>query len=396
MGPPATTDRDRRWMRRALDLALRAAGRTAPNPVVGAVLVRGNDVVGEGWHVRAGAPHAERVALDAAGESARGAELFVTLEPCAHVGRTPPCAPAVAEAGVARVVAAMEDPDPRTRGKGFVALRDAGVPVDVGVLAAEAERANEAFVHRVRTGLPLGVLKAAVTLDGRLAADGGDSRWITGEAARERAHELRDTYDAVLVGRGTLEADDPSLDVRIPGDRRDPVAVVVDTNLSCAGSPCRLLARAEKGARVVVAGGESAPDGRRNELERRGAEVVSLPVDAGGRVDLRALFAALAARGMNSVMVEGGGKLHTACLSAGLIGRAHVFVAPILLGGDGEPRWIGNLGTRSVADGLRLRDVEHEILGEDLLVTGRVASGSSPTRSTGSAARSAAPAGKEE
>ncbi|MBZ0266554.1 bifunctional diaminohydroxyphosphoribosylaminopyrimidine deaminase/5-amino-6-(5-phosphoribosylamino)uracil reductase RibD, partial [bacterium] len=259
----------------------------------------------------------------------------------------------------------------------------------------EAERANEAFVHRVRTGLPLGVLKAAVTLDGRLAADGGDSRWITGDAARERAHELRDTYDAVLVGRGTLEADDPSLDVRLPGDRRDPVAVVVDTHLS-ANTEGRLFARAGKGARVLVAASETAPDAPRRELERRGVEVLRLPVDGDGHVELRALFAALAARGLNSVMVEGGGKLHTACLAAGLIGRAHVFVAPMLLGGAGEPRWIGDLGKVRVADALRLREVEHEILGEDLLVTGRVVAAGPGPRSVGAAAAACAPAGKGE
>lgn len=383
-------------MRRALQLALRAAGRTAPNPVVGAVIVREGEVVGEGWHARAGALHAERVALDQAGDAARGATMIVTLEPCAHVGRTPACAPAVAAAGIARVVAAMEDPDPRTRGRGFAVLRDAGVEVDTGVLEAEAQRANEAFVHRVRTGLPFGVLKAAVTLDGRLAADGGDSRWITGDEARARAHELRDTYDAVLVGRGTLEADDPSLDVRIPGDRRDPVAVVVDTHLACAGSRGRLLARAARGASVLIAAGKDAPEERVRELEGRGAEVLRLPVDGEGRVDLRALFAALATRGANSVMVEGGGKLHTACLAAGLIGRAHVFVAPTLLGGEGEPRWIGDLGTRRVADALRLRDVEHEILGEDLLVTGRVGVTDPAPRSPEGAAEACAPTGKGE
>lgn len=383
-------------MRRALELALRAAGRTAPNPVVGAVIVRGDQVVGEGWHVRAGAPHAERVALDQAGDAARGAVMYVTLEPCAHVGRTPACAPAVAAAGITRVVAAMEDPDPRTRGRGFAVLRDAGVEVDRGVLESEARRANEAFVHRVRTGLPFGVLKAAVTLDGRLAADGGDSRWITGKEARTRAHELRDTYDAVLVGRGTLEADDPSLDVRIPGDRRDPVAVVVDTHLACAGSQGRLLARAASGAHVVIAAGEDAPEDRVRELEGRGARVLRLPVDGEGRVELRALFSALAARGANSVMVEGGGKLHTACLAAGLIGRAHVFVAPTLLGGEGEPRWIGDLGTRRVADALRLRDVEHEILGEDLLVTGRVGPTGRAPHSPEGATEACAPTGKGE
>jgi len=369
---------DARWMQRALELAARAAGRTAPNPVVGAVVVQDGRVVGEGWHQRAGAPHAEAVALAAAGERARGGELYVTLEPCAHSGRTPPCAPAVAHAGIARVVAAIEDPDPRVRGQGLACLRGAGVAVETGVLAAAAERVNEAYLHRVATGRAFVALKAAITLDGRLAADGGDSRWITGEMARERAHELRDTYDAVLVGRGTLATDDPSLDVRLPGERRDPVAVVVDTHLT-APAERRLWRRASEGARVLVATSTSAPPDRAAALERQGVTVVRLPLDPAGRVALDALFADLAARGLNSVMVEGGGELHTACLAAGLVSRVHVFVAPRLLGGRGAPRWIGDLGARRVADAFGLEDLETEAVGGDLLVTARVAArGSAP------------------
>jgi diaminohydroxyphosphoribosylaminopyrimidine deaminase/5-amino-6-(5-phosphoribosylamino)uracil reductase len=371
-GVDAASSDDRRFLERALELAARARGRTSPNPLVGAVVVRDGRVVGEGWHARAGDPHAEAIALGRAGDLARGAILYVTLEPCAHRGRTGPCAPAVAAAGVARVVSAMEDPDPRVRGRGHDLLRAGGVRVDVGLLREEAERLNAEYLHRVRTGSAFGVLKAAVTLDGRLAADGGDSRWITGDAARARAHELRDRYDAVLVGRGTLERDDPWLDVRLAGERRDPVAVVVDSAL--AGPAERnLWERARQGAQVIVAATDRASSGREAALRSRGVEVLRAASAPDGRVSLPDLFRQLAERGLNSVMIEGGEALHTAALAAGLVQRAHVFVAPVILGGRGGPRLVGDLGFRTVAAGLRLGDVEVETLGEDVLVSGTIA-----------------------
>lgn len=365
---------DRRFLARALELAARARGRTSPNPLVGAVLVRDGRIVGEGWHARAGEAHAEAIALRQAGEAARGATLYLTLEPCAHRGRTEPCAPAIAAAGVARVVSALEDPDPRVSGRGHELLRGAGIRVDVGLLRDEAGRLNAEFLHRVRTGRAFGVLKAAVTLDGRLAADGGDSRWITGEPARARAHELRDRYDAVVIGRGTLERDDPRLDVRIPGDRRDPVAVVVDSALS-APAVRSLWDRAKDGAQVIVAATDGAPVDRETALRGRGVEVLRTAPGPDGRVLLPELFARLADRGLNSVMIEGGEALHTAALAAGLVQRAHVFVAPVILGGREGPRLVGDLGFRTVASALRLRDVEVETLGEDVLVSGTIAPG---------------------
>jgi diaminohydroxyphosphoribosylaminopyrimidine deaminase/5-amino-6-(5-phosphoribosylamino)uracil reductase len=359
------------WMRAALELAERARGRTSPNPMVGAVVVREGAIVGDGWHQRVGAPHAEAVALERAGSAARGATLFVTLEPCVHFGRTPPCADAVIAAGVARVVVATDDPDARMQGRGVAKLRAAGIAVETGVGAAEAQRLNEAYFHRVRTGRAFGVLKAAVTLDGRLAADGGDSRWITGESARARAHELRDVHDAVLVGRGTVERDDPCLDVRLPGDRRDPVAVIVDSRLS-ASPERKVFRRAAGGARVVVAACADAPAEAERLLAERGVEVLRFRPNAAGKVDLVALFRALADRGLDSVLVEGGESVHTAVLAAGLVGRAHVFVAPMLLGGSHGPHLVGDLGIRAVSQAIRLRDVEVEALPPDILVSGRL------------------------
>jgi diaminohydroxyphosphoribosylaminopyrimidine deaminase/5-amino-6-(5-phosphoribosylamino)uracil reductase len=368
MSDPMTTA-DTRWMRRALDLAVRARGRTAPNPLVGAVIVAGDGVVGEGWHARAGEPHAEVVALAQAGDRARGATMYVTLEPCAHQGRTPPCAPAVAAAGVARVVSALEDPDPRTGGAGHALLRERGIDVSVGELAAEARLVNEEFLHRVTTGRTFVVLKAAVSLDGRLAADGGDARWITGEEARVRAHELRDRYDAVLVGRGTLEQDDPSLDVRIAGDRRDPVAVVLDSRLS-APLDRKLWQRSKEGAQVLVATTNEASPEAAARLDALGVDVLRVAADPSGRVDLGNLFRRLAARGLNSVMLEGGEAVHTAALRAGLVGRVHLFVAPTILGGVNGPHLVGDLGAREMAHALRLEDPQWETLGRDALVTG--------------------------
>jgi diaminohydroxyphosphoribosylaminopyrimidine deaminase/5-amino-6-(5-phosphoribosylamino)uracil reductase len=366
------SEEDTLWMARALELAAIARGRTSPNPLVGALLVRDGVVIAEGWHRGAGEAHAERVALEKASTRAKGATLYVNLEPCVHFGRTPPCAPALAEAGIERVVSAMEDPDPRVRGAGHAALRERGVAVDVGVLEGEARRLNEEFTHRVRTGRAFGVLKAAITLDGRLASDTGDSRWITGEAARARAHELRDRYDAVLIGRGTLERDDPALDVRLPGDRRDPAVVVVDSK---ASSPLdrKVFRRAASGARVFLAVTGAAPEENLARFRAIGVTPIVTGSRDTGRVDLRALFEELACLGLNSAMIEGGEKLHTGALASGLIGRAHVFIAPKILGGAGGPRLVGDLGLREVGRAIPLQDIELETLGSDILVTGRIA-----------------------
>lgn len=367
---------DQAFMRRALELAEKARGRTAPNPIVGAVVVQEGRVVGEGFHERAGAPHAEIHALRSAGSRAKGATLYVTLEPCIHHGRTPPCVPAILEAGIARVVLAMEDPDPRVAGTGSAQLRAAGVTVIAGCLEKEAREANAEYLHRVRTGRAFGVLKAAITLDGRMAAEGGDSRWITGELARARAHELRDQYDAILIGRSTLEKDDPLLDVRIPGARRNPVAIVLDSRLR-APSDRKLWERAKGGSQVLVAAVDPPPSDRVRVLRDCGVEVVSVPPDEQGRVDLQSLFTVLAQRGINSVLVEGGEKVHTRLLQLGFAQRAHIFIAPVILGGNG-PRLVGDLGIRSVVESIRIEEPKVERLGDDLLVTGRIRSTAGP------------------
>lgn len=355
--------RDRRFMARALELAARGVGRTFPNPPVGAVLVRGGRIVGEGFHARAGGPHAEVAALRAAGGRAEGATLYVTLEPCTIHGRTPPCADMLLPLGLARVVVATRDPNPRVHGRGIAKLRRAGIPVVVGPGRTESETLIAPFATRMRQGRPLVVLKLATSLDGRIAARGGDARWITGDVARRVAHGLRDTCDAVLVGAGTVRSDDPQLTCRIPGGR-DPIRVVL------AGAALDLPPRAQLlrpgGPPTWIVAPRDAAPGRVAALQRRGIEVL-LVAGRGGHVWLPAALRALAGRGLTSVLVEGGAGVAAAVLRAGVVDRLVLFVAPLLLGGDGVPA-VGTLGIRRVRDALRTGTLAVARAGQDLVI----------------------------
>lgn len=357
---------DEAFMDEALDLAARARGRTSPNPLVGAVVVKDGRVVGRGYHHRAGTPHAEVHALREAGDAARGATLYVTLEPCAHHGRTPPCVDAVEAAGVARVVAAMADPNPLVSGRGFAHLRRAGVLVEVGVREEQARRLNESFAKFIRTGFPFVVLKSALSLDGKIAAAGGDSRWVTGEEARRHAHQLRNSLDAVMVGVGTVLADDPQLTCRLPGGR-DPIRVVVDS-LARTPPAARVNAvRRQSPAPTIVAMTPAAPEEQRRALEAAGAEV--LVIDGPGpRVDLRLLLAELGRRGITSVLLEGGATLAGSAHQAGLVDKYVFYYAPKLVGGVGAPGPLGGDGVQRMAEARPLRITAVERLGEDLLV----------------------------
>ena len=356
---------------RALVLAARGRGRVSPNPLVGAVVAdRSGAIVGEGWHRRLGGPHAEVEALRAAGESARGGTLYCNLEPCSFHGRTPPCAEAVAAAGVLRVVCALQDPDPRVDGRGFQQLRESGIRVEVGVRAAEAEEQNAAYLHHRRTGRPLVVLKLGQSLDGRIAAASGASRWITGEPARRHAHRWRSWTDAVAVGAGTVIADDPELTVRhVRG--RDPRPLVVDGGLRCPPS-----AKAFGGRMPILATAASAPEPERTRFTRRGVEVWTLP-DKSGTFELGELWARAGEAGLTSVLVEGGRGLAGAALRARSVDRVMIYIAPRLLGGDALAG-IGELGLDSLAETPRLERVRTRRLGEDLLYTGRVVYPCSP------------------
>jgi len=356
---------DAAFMRRALEAAERGRGLTSPNPLVGAVVVREGRVVGEGAHLRAGGPHAEIEALGAAGESARGATLYVTLEPCAHHGRTPPCAPAVARAGVARVVAAMRDPNPLVAGGGADLLRAAGVAVEVGVLSAEAEGQNRAWLTAMRERRPHVTLKAAATLDGKLADVHGTSKWITGEAARQRAHRLRAEADAIVIGVTTALRDDPALTVRLPQPwPREPYRVVLDT-AARLDAQARLIHAGTPG-RALVAVGEQAPAARVRALEAVGATVVRCPTRE-GRVDPAALLERLFERDVRAVLVEGGGETHAAFVDAGLVDRVALFLAPLLLGGREATGVVGG-GGRELKSALRLTAPSVTPLGDDVLL----------------------------
>ena len=305
-----------RWMRRALALAARGWGRTSPNPMVGAVLVKGRAVVGEGYHRQLGGPHAEVWALREARARAKGATLYVTLEPCCHQGRTPPCTEALIAAGLRRVVAACLDPNPHVDGRGVRRLRQAGIAVQVGLLAQEARRLNAAYFKHTTTGLPLLSLKTAMSLDGKIATAAGESKWITGQPARAAAHRLRAGHDAVMVGVNTILADDPQLTVR-SAQGRTPLRVVVDSRARTP--PTARLLTADK-TPPVIAVTRQAPAARRRRLEEAGAEVWLLP-SKGGRVDLKALIRRLGKAGIQSLLVEGGGTLAASALEEGLVER---------------------------------------------------------------------------
>jgi diaminohydroxyphosphoribosylaminopyrimidine deaminase/5-amino-6-(5-phosphoribosylamino)uracil reductase len=358
---------DAAWMRRALKLAARGRLRTSPNPVVGAVLVKRGRVVGEGYHRQVGGPHAEVWALREAGKAAKGATLYVSLEPCCHQGRTPPCTEAIIEAGVARVVAACLDPNPRVNGAGIELLRAAGIAVEAGVMEAEARRLNEGYCKHITTGLPFVALKAAMSLDGKIATARGESKWITGERARAAAHRLRAQHDAVMVGVGTVLADDPQLTVRAARGRT-PLRVVVDSR---ARTPprARLLTADERPPVVAVT--RAAPEARVRRLGRAGALVWKVGARA-GKVDLKRLMSRLGAEGVLSVLVEGGGTLAAAVLAAGLVDRVYFFVAPRLIGGASALTPVEGAGVSRLAQAWRIGSLQVRRVGEDLLVSGDV------------------------
>ena len=355
---------DAAFMRRALEVAERGRGLTSPNPMVGAVVVRDGRIVGEGAHLRAGGPHAEIEALAAAGAAARGATLYCTLEPCDHHGRTPPCAPAVAAAGIARVVAALGDPNPLARGGG-ARLTAAGVAVELGLLADEAARQNRAWLTAMRERRPHVTLKAAATLDGKLADVHGGSRWITGEPARLHAHRLRAESDAIVVGLTTALRDDPALTVRLAEPwPREPYRVVLDTSARL-GPDARVI-HAATPARTLIAVGAGAPAARAAALERAGVTVLRGPTRE-GRVDVVALLARLFELDVRAVLLEGGGETHAAFLDAGVVDRVALFLAPLLLGGREAPGVLGGSG-RELKSAVRLGPVSVTPLGDDLLL----------------------------
>jgi diaminohydroxyphosphoribosylaminopyrimidine deaminase/5-amino-6-(5-phosphoribosylamino)uracil reductase len=366
-----TATRERSFLERCLQLAGRARGRTSPNPMVGAVLARGGCVIAEAFHRQAGQPHAEAAVLRRAGPRARGATLYVNLEPCVHYGRTPPCVRAILDAGVRRVVASHIDPYPLVHGRGFRMLRSAGVEVRVGLLAAEARRLNEAYLTCLKTGRPFVHVKAAVSMDGRLATASGASRWISSPPSRREAHRMRAASDAVLVGAGTVLRDDPALNVRVGGGVRQPARVVLDSRLRI-GPRARILSSANAGS-VIIYCTPSAPRRRELRLKARGAEVIRVAGGRDGRVALRGVLRDLRRRGMSRVLIEGGGEVIGAAFDLGVVDKVSLFVAPIVLGGRAAIPLAGGRGAADIAGATRLRRLETRRIGPDLLVEGYVA-----------------------
>ena len=359
-----------RPMDRALELAGRVMGTTSPNPAVGCVILRDGEVVAEGATEPAGSSHAEVVALRAAGERAQDATMFVTLEPCCHHGRTPPCTDAIIAAGIAKVHIAVQDPNPKVLGQGIAQLRKAGIEIAVGDGEAGARRLYEAFFTWVTTGLPFVYAKFAMSLDGKIATRTGDSRWITGEAARRKVHQMRGVVDAVMVGSTTALTDDPQLTARDEEGRpssRQPLRIIVDSQARLAPTAKLLLHPTP----VLIAVGASASEQAVRGLEAAGAEVVSLPGD-GPLVDLPSLLALLGARQKTSVLVEGGGELLASLFQERLVNKVMAFIAPVLIGGKAAPSPFGGIGSATVADAPRLKDVTVERLGDDTLITGYI------------------------
>lgn len=361
--PTVWTDTDRRLMGRALELATKGIGQVSPGPLVGCVVVSpAGEIVGEGFYIFEAVKHAETLALEIAGEKARGGTAYVSLEPHAHHGRTPPCTDALIASGIKRIVAPIEDLNPKVSGKGFAHLRAAGVMVETGLMREEAEQVNEAYLHYMSTGMPFVHLKLAVSLDGKIATRTRDSRWITGAESRARAHELRHEYDAILVGSGTVETDDPELSDRSGLPRRRPlVRVVLDDEVRLA--PASRLAKTTAEAPVIVFGNETA--NHADVLRAQGVEIVNST-----RRDLFAVLRELGGRSIQSVLVEGGSTIAGEFIDAGLVNKVTFLIAPKIIGGVAAPSAIGGRGVESMSQALELDRITIVPHGNDIEVTG--------------------------
>ena len=359
------------FMQRALDLARRAKGRTSPNPLVGAVIVKDGRVIGEGYHQKAGTPHAEVHALKAAGADTKGATLYTTLEPCCHWGRTPPCTEALIRAGIAQVYVGEVDPNPSVAGKGVQQLQNAGINVHVGVLRQEAADLNEVHRKYIQTGRPFVILKTAMSLDGKIATASGESQWITSEASRQRGHEVRDAVDAILVGRGTVARDNPTLTTRLQDrEGQDAIRIILDSHGRTR--PDAHIFNAESEAGVIVAVTPEAPPENINTLEKAGAEVIIVP-DAHNKVCFKSLMKILGTREITSVLIEGGSQINASALATCIVDKVMCFIAPKLIGGQNAPGPIGGVGIQSLSEAVNLQRMhvtpipEHDILIEGYL-----------------------------
>jgi diaminohydroxyphosphoribosylaminopyrimidine deaminase/5-amino-6-(5-phosphoribosylamino)uracil reductase len=364
------TKEDEQFMRLALRLAARGIGHTSPNPMVGAVVVKDGQVVGKGYHRKAGTPHAEIHALEDAGGQAQSATLYVTLEPCNHHGRTPPCTRVIVGSGIGRVVVGCSDPNPRVIGGGIEYLRSQGIRVDEGMLEERCLRLNEPFIKHVTTGLPMVIAKMAASLDGKIGTHLGDSRWISNERSRRFVHKLRHSVDAILVGVGTVVADNPSLTTRITGRKgSNPLRIILDTHLR---TPLDSLVVSDtKESQTIIATGPKSYKKRREALEAKGVEVLSLPL-VRGRVSLPELLKNLGKREITSLLVEGGAEVHGGFFYDNLVDKMYLFLAPKIIGGNRAVPMVGGAGVARVAEALPLRDLRIRRFGDDIMIEGYV------------------------
>lgn len=346
-------------MKRALALARR--GHTSPNPMVGAAIVKNNKIISEAWHRQAGELHAEALAIEKAGRLANGADLYVTLEPCCHHGKTPPCTDAIIKSGIRRVYAAIEDPNPLVSGSGIRQLKESGIEVQVGLLETEARKLNEGFIKRMNTGMPFVLWKAAMTLDGKIAAKTGDSQWVTGETARKEVHRLRSRTDAIMVGIGTILADDPQLTVRGIKGAKNPLRIIVD---SSARTPANARALSSD-ASTIIATLRNIPEKKMDALFTSGARILGIR-DIDGRIDLTYLMNELGKMGINNVLLEGGGELAASMLSAGLIDRGLIFIAPKIIGGRDAKTPVEGEGIEAMSQALSTKKPKVRCFGDDI------------------------------
>ncbi len=361
---------DKHFMQMALDLAVRGEGFTSPNPMVGAVVVKGGKVVGSGFHEVIGSPHAEVNAINAAGKLAEGGTLYVTLEPCNHTGRTPPCTAAILKAGISRVVVAMPDPNQHVAGGGVEHLKRQGLEVITGVCEQQARRQNEAFIKYITTGRPFVIAKCAATLDGRTATRTGDSRWVTGEAARHYVHRLRHAVDAIMVGIHTIQTDDPSLTTRLEGrPAKDPIRIILDTRLSIAPD-AKVLQQASDADTILVAG-QGVGQNKKAVLENGGNRVIEAALK-NNRIDLVALMQQLGALEISSILVEGGSRVLASAFTAGIVDKVQFFYAPKVLGGDDGVPICSGPGPELMNQSIPIKDITVQRFDDDVLIEGYV------------------------
>lgn len=348
------------YMKRALSLAEYGRGRTAPNPVVGAVIVKEGRIIGEGWHQRCGENHAEINAFENAGEDVTGAEMYVTLEPCSHYGKTPPCAKTIIEKKIAKVYVGLLDPNPLVAGRGIKMLESAGIQVEVGVLEKQCRRINEIFLKYVTSKQPFVVMKTAMTLDGKIAAYTGDSKWVSSEASRSIVQQMRNSLTGIMVGVGTVLTDNPKLTCRIDKGR-DPIRIIVDSRLTIP-----LSAKVLKDDNCIIAAASDCDPSKRNALGSR----VMITKSKNGRVELEDLMQRLGAQGIDSILLEGGGTLNDAALRAGLVDRVVTFLSPKIIGGKDAKTPVEGMGFDKMSQAIHIKDLEIKKIGEDFMIQG--------------------------